>query len=97
MSRTAHMLWGNTVVKPSPISQAIISFTATASPTILDYDTTYAATYGQYPKFMLLLTDEDGNELESQSVPKRIITAGALTSIVWDLGEPATGKIIMYK
>lgn len=87
------------ILKPAPatIVQAVISFTDTASPTISNYDTVYAATYGQYPKFLLLLTDEDGNQLESQSVPKRIITGGALTSIVWDLGEPATGKIIMFK
>ena len=77
--------------------EAVIEFTANASPSILNYDTKYSKIFGQYPKVMLLIDDGNGNELESQHVPVRNRTDGELTSIVYDLGEEFTGKIILYK
>ena len=95
--RDASMLWGNVKPPVGTVAQTVITFTATAAPTISGYNATYAATYGQYPKVVLLIDDGAGNELESQAVPVRNRTAGLLTSIVWDLGEAASGKIILTK
>lgn len=80
-----------------PPPQKIFEFTDSAAPAIEDYDTEYADVFGQYPKFVLLIADGDGNELESQHVPVRYRTDGLLTRIAWDLGEQFSGKIIMYK
>ena len=90
--RDASMLWGNVSGVPQSL---VISFTATATPEITNYDTTYLAKFGNYPKVMLLITD-GSNELESMAVPVRYKTAGVLTRIAWDLSEAVSGKIILY-
>lgn len=95
--REAYMLWGNVKQVAQTSAQVIIEFAATAEPAIEDYDTVYAPSFGQYPKMVLLIYDDDGNEMESQSVPVRFKTAGQITRIAWDLGGEFSGKIILYK
>ena len=71
-----------------------IPFTSTSSPSISNYNTTYAATYGQYPT-VILLTTSGSNYIERPEKPIRNIVSGYLDSIVWDLAIPETGLIIL--
>lgn len=79
-----------------PVQPAIISFTATAAPGIINYQANYAALYGKYPRVSLITFDEDDNMIDRMEKPKRIIVADLLDSIIWDLGMEDTGIIILY-
>lgn len=77
-----------------PPSEVI--FTDNASPSVDNYDVDYAINYGDRAKFTLLITDEDGNEVESTVMPKRVRTDGVINQVIWDFGgEPQTGRIII--
>ena len=74
---------------------AIISFTATKTPTIDAYNSTYASTHGQFPNVRLITVDGSGNRWEREEKPKYIMVSGVIDSIVYDLAEPETGFIIL--
>jgi len=80
-------------------AETVLTFSATATPSVEDYDLLYAAIYGPHPKLMLIIYDEDDNELELMQVPTRYKTDGELTRIVWDLSGDILydGKIIINK
>jgi len=82
----------------------IIPFNDTQAPSIEDYDLTYLATFGNYPRVFLvrLLNEElEGDDTESEYellvVPVRYKEGGVLKRIYWDLPEEMSGKIILTK
>lgn len=82
------------------VEPAVIYFSETDQPSIENYDVDYAGIYGQHPKVMLLVFDDDLNEQEILQVPKRYKTDNVLMRIAWDeypLPEVCSGKIIIYK
>lgn len=85
-----------TVYVPTP--PAVISFVQNANPSVLNYQEDYAALYGPYPRVILLTLDPDSddNMLERADVPKRVMVADVLDSIVWDLGYEDSGIILLY-
>ena len=83
------------IPKPYPEPLAL-QFNNTSTPGIPDWSI-YQLVYGRYPKFVLLINDEDDNELEHQQVPIRTIVDELLVSFIWDLPELASGVIIISK
>lgn len=73
----------------------IFKFTATATPTIPNYQTTYAATHGENPLLALRIPDEEGNIIDRREQAKFVMVKGRIDSIVYDLGEEQTGFIIL--
>ena len=72
----------------------IFAFTAIASPSILNYSATWSDQYGQYPVVRILVTV--GADYQELSItPKFVIVGGLIDSIVFDLGTPQTGFIIL--
>lgn len=79
-----------------------LPFTGQSTPTISDYNTLYAAIYGQNPKLILeLISNEDGTKYNSMQNPLfTFIEVGGvdvIDTIRWDLGEPYSGKIILAR
>ena len=85
----------SSTLTPTTIYMAIISFTATKTPTIDAYNSTYASTHGQFPNVRLITVDGSGNRWEREEKPKYIMVSGVIDSIVYDLAEPETGFIIL--
>jgi hypothetical protein len=83
------------VVSSGQTIKTIITFTATATPTISNYQTSYKTLHGQYPQARLMYIDEDGNWNEWMQQPKFNTIAGVVDSITWDLAEALTGFIIL--
>jgi len=83
------------IVSAGQVVKSIITFTATATPTISNYQSTYKATHGQYPQARLMYIDGDGNWNEWMQQPKFNVIAGVVDSITWDLAEALTGFIIL--
>lgn len=75
-------------------SRVVIPFDVEQFPSITDYDTLYASTYGQYP-ILSIFTSDNGNFLQRSENATLVLTAGVITSITYDLAEPATGFIIL--
>lgn len=79
----------------------VVQFTASALPTIADYNTDYAPTHGQFPRLELIIDNGDGTRYSRQQMPQfTTITSGngladLINTIFWDLGEPLTGWIII--
>lgn len=93
--KSAQIATINQIVEP-----AVLFFSETDQPSVEDYDLYYAGTYGQHPKVMLLVFDDDMNEQEVQQVPKRYKTDNVLMRIAWDeypLPEVCSGKIVIFK
>ena len=90
---------------PSPTwpEEFVFIFNETATPTIEDYNTLYSAVYGPHPKFLIIcyvddpLDADNTHEQPMQDVPVRQCVDGVLTTIIWDLSEELSGKIIMSK
>jgi hypothetical protein len=78
-----------------PQYSEMIQVTATATPTVSNYQTRLAGIFGEYPKVRLFITDGDGNRYESMQNPKFIIVDDLVDSIVYDLGEEITGYILL--
>ena len=85
----------SSTLAPTTIYIAVISFTATKTPTISGYDSTYASTHGQWPNVRLITVDSAGNRWEREEKPKYIMASGLIDSIVYDLAEAETGFIIL--
>lgn len=79
-----------------PIEPAIIPFTVTALPEILNYKDEYAMVYGQYPKVQLYTYDENGYRVERIERPLTVTDDDGIVSIGWELGKPEIGFIILY-
>jgi len=77
--------------------EVVIEFTASSAPAVEDYNTKYFSKFRNHPKTMLLIDDDDGNEVEFLATPTRFRTAGVLMRIAYDLGDPVSGRIILYK
>jgi hypothetical protein len=76
--------------------KTIVEFTATATPTLADYQTNYSYLYGEYPTVILRTIDGDGNYIDRKEQAKFNMSGGLITSISWDLPEAETGYIIIY-
>lgn len=74
-----------------------IEFLNTSTPSIINYQQTYAIPYGQLPKFTLITNNGNGVELERQEVPIRNYIDSLLDSIVWDLSDVYSGYIIISR
>ena len=77
------------------MKKKIIPFTATATPTIPNYQTTYAATYGEYPDVKCIIMNDANNGYQRQQMPQMTFVDGKLDSIYFDLGEKLSGYIIL--
>ena len=88
---------GANIIPVTSISPAVLAFANTQTPSILDYQTDYAALYGPWPRVILITFDENDNMDERVEKPKRNIVDDKLDSIVWDLGIVIdSGLIIIY-
>jgi hypothetical protein len=76
------------------LQKVIINFNS-ATPSIANYQATYAAIYGQYPNARLIWIDPAGDWNEWMQSPKFNIVGGVVDSISWDLGEILAGFIIL--
>ncbi len=76
-------------------SKTIISFTATSTPTISNYQDNYGSTYGEHPIVILKTIDGDGNYIIRNEQAKYTMSGGLLNSISWDLPDAETGFIIL--
>lgn len=71
----------------------IIEFTASALPTVSDYNTLYAPTHGQFPRVELIIDNGDGTRYRSQQqMLFTTLTSGGglddlIDTIYWDIGE----------
>lgn len=74
-----------------------IEFTNTQTPSITNYQQSYAIPFGQTPKFVLRTYDSEGVEWERQEVPILNYVGGLLDSIVWDLSDLYSGYIYIYR
>lgn len=79
-----------------PTPPAIIPFTLTQTPGILNYQTNYASLYGQHPRLSLFTFDENDDMIERMETPKRSIVNDVIDSITWDLGIEDSGIIVLY-
>lgn len=79
----------------------IFEFTASALPTITDYNTLYAPTHGQYPRLDIIIDNGDGTRYQKQQMPQftTLTSGGGLDDLIdtirWDFGEALTGWIII--
>lgn len=81
---------------PPIVDYEIINFVNESSPSIINYNIDYV-TYGQYPTVILVTYDEFGVEEVNQATPKRNLIGGLLNSIVYNMGSPTTGFIILKR
>lgn len=87
---------GSNIVVPD-----IIKFTASALPTITNYNTLYAPMHGQFPRLNLIIDNGNGTRYERQQMPQftTLTTGGGMDDLIdtifWDLGEALTGWIII--
>lgn len=72
-----------------------IDFTADATPTISDYQTKWAATYGEYPDVKCIIMIDANNGYQRQQMPQMTFVDGKLDSIYFDLGEKLSGYLIL--
>ena len=86
----------NNITNNNPrIGQFIIPFTNEKAPSILNYNSVHAATFGQYPVIRLFIYDGDGNVLPLPNTPKLLMINSLVDSIVFDLGQAESGFIII--
>lgn len=83
----------NTTVTAAP--KLALGFIGDASPSILDYNLMYSSTFGDYPDVRIWIWDGVSGHDELSIKPKFIMVGGLLDSIVYDLGTPQTGFIIL--
>jgi hypothetical protein len=76
-------------------AKLVVSFAADATPTLADYQTNYAATYGEHPVVQLVTIDGDGNYIQRSEQAKYTMALGLIDSISWDLADAETGFIIL--
>ena len=74
----------------------VVGFTATATPTVTAYNTTWAAIHGQYPHVRCMIIVDATNEYELQKMPTFTKVDGLIDTIYFDIGEEMTGYIIIY-
>lgn len=86
--------YGN-VALTGQVVKTIIVFTATATPTVTNYQASYKSLHGEYPQARLMYIDGDGNWNEWMQQPKFNLVSGFVDSITWDLAEALTGFIIL--
>jgi hypothetical protein len=72
-----------------------VSFSATQTPSIENYQVTYAAKFGEYPTVKLFTTDGNGNRIPRSEVPVYELVNGKVSRIVWDLPEEVSGVIVI--
>ena len=85
------VLWRN-----DPNSKKI-EFTDTSTPSIVNYQTFYAADFGEMPKIQIFTYNSDGVYWERQEKPIWNFLGGLLDSIVFDLSDIYSGYIIISK
>jgi hypothetical protein len=80
----------------------IVRFTASALPTVINYNTLYAPTHGQFPRIELIIDNGDLTRYRSQQQPQfTTITLGGtgtddlIDTIYFELAEEKTGWIII--
>jgi hypothetical protein len=96
---------GTTVDNPDTnsivVPKDIFKFTASALPTITDYNTLYAPAHGQYPRLDIIIDNGDGTRYQKQQMPQftTLTSGGGLDDLIdtirWDFGEALTGWIII--
>lgn len=95
----AYTLGGHTVdyfaTAGAGFSKVAVAFAADATPSLTNYQATYAATYGEHPNVQLVTIDGDGNYIVRSEQPKFTMAAGLIDSIGWDLPDAETGFIIL--
>lgn len=84
----------------APIPKITIPFTASALPTIADYQTVYAAIHGNQPTVILIIITAAGRYQSPQQPNFTLLTnTGSpddlINTIYFDLGNPETGFIIL--
>ena len=72
-----------------------LGFIADANPSILAYNLTYFSTFGDYPSVRIFIWDGISGHDELGIKPKFTLVGNLLDSIVYDLGTPQTGFIIL--
>lgn len=71
----------------------IIEFTASARPTVSDYNTLYAPLHGQFPRLECIIDNGDGTRYQQQQMPQfTTLTSGGglddlIDTVFWDIGE----------
>lgn len=74
---------------------AIFDVVNEALPTISDYNTNYAPTFGQYPLVRLVIVIDSTHEYESAQRPQMTKVDGLIDTIYFDLGTEFTGYMIL--
>lgn len=72
-----------------------IAFADTSTPSLLDYQLTYADKYGEYPTITLFIFDGPDKRIKRSDEAYFNYVADKLDSITFDLGVPQTGFIII--
>lgn len=91
-STTVQSSEGQSVVTPKDI----ITFTSTDTPTITAYNTTWAATHGQYPSVRCMIVVDATTEYELQQMPQFTKVGGLIDTIFFLPGDTYTGYLILY-
>lgn len=84
----------NNITNNPKASHSIIKFTNESSPSIANYNSLYADTFGQLP-LVRIWTYDAGDYQEQGARPKYLMIDNLIDSIVFDLGTPQTGFIIL--
>lgn len=97
-SSTAPSTPGSTTLSPivygTSAVKTVIAFIADASPSVVSYNALWAPTFGQLPTVRIwIATGSDYQELPNR--PKFTMSGGLIDTIVFDLGLPQTGFIIL--
>jgi hypothetical protein len=79
---------------PEPLE---LQYHFTKTPSVDDYFVTYGAVYGKQPKVMILEFDENDDLLELYLPPRRVMTDGVLTQLIWDFDLERSGLIVISK
>jgi len=74
-----------------------IAFTNTSTPSLVNYQVNYKIPYGLTPKFLLIITIDGNTEYYNYQPPVLNYVDGLLDSVVWDLGIPYSGYILIYR
>ena len=95
----AATLGGHTVdyfaVAGAAVAKTVVTFAADSTPSLTNYQASYAATYGEHPNVQLVTIDGDGNYIARSEQPKFTMAAGLIDTISWDLPDAETGFIIL--
>lgn len=78
-----------------PFYKAVVEVTSNPTPIVPDYQTLLAPIYGEWPTVRLFITDGANTAYESMQKPRFNYVTGLLDSIVFDIGEPINGFIII--